>query len=215
MMKNGIFTYNDESYNFDFSTSLSAYEKMIFVRTVVDNIVNDNAYDVIVKDLIFDFTIIETFTNIDTSFINMKDDNGNDINPIIIIEHFLKETNVVNIVKANMEVGLLDELYNAVDKSIEYRTGIHPNPVADSFARLMNTLESKINKVDLDSMTSMAQKFAGMTEDFTLENVINTYMNSDAHKKNIDEIEKSKNKRAKFAKDVDKAIKLVEKSTDK
>ena len=108
-MKNGVFTYNNESYNFEFKTSLSAYDKQVFVKTVVGNLVDDAGYDAVIKDLIFDFVIIEVFTNIDTSFINMEDDEGNDINPIIPIEHFLEETNVVDIVKENMETGLLDE----------------------------------------------------------------------------------------------------------
>ena len=191
-MKNGVFAYNDKSYNFDFKTSLSAYDKQIFVKTVVDNLVSDDGYDVVIKDLIFNFTIIEVFTNIDTSFINMKDDDGDDINPIILIEHFLEETNIVDIVKANAEDGLLDELNNAVDLNIQYLTGIHPNPLNESIASLLSTIKNKIDDVDLDSMMDMAQKFAGMTEDFTLDNVVNAYMNSDVHKKNLAEIEEAK-----------------------
>lgn len=217
-MKNammGTYFYNDESHNFNFATDLSAFSKLIFVNSVVDSVVDDKRYNIIVKDLLFDFNIVRVFTDIDTSFVNAKDDDGNDINPIIFIESFLSSTNVVEIVKANMEAGLLNELNNAIDKSIEYRTGIHSNPIGDAFARLMNTIEEKINEVDLDSMMSMAQKFASMTEDFTLENVVNTYMSSDTHKKNMAEIEKSKSKRAEFAKDMDKSIKLVTKSTNK
>ncbi len=185
-MKNGAFTYNNESYNFDFKTSLSAYDKMVFVKTVVDNIVDGNSYDYIIKDLIFDFAIVEVFTNVDTSFINEKDEDDNSIHPIILIEHFLEETNIVDIVKANMTFGLLDELIRAVDMDIQYRTGIHANPIGDAVASLISTLEKKINEVDLDSMMSMAQKFAGMTEDFTMENLVNTY-------KNLSEITESKN----------------------
>lgn len=191
-MKNGVFTYNDESYNFDFSTSLSAYEKQMFVKNVVSNIVGDDGYDVVIKDLIFDFVIIEMFTNIDTSFVNMKDDDGDDINPIIIIEHFLEETSVVDIVKANMDVGLLDELYNAVELNIQYLTGIHPNYLNESIANLISVFEKKIGEADLDSMMGMAQKFAGMTEGFTLDNIVNAYMNSDVHKENLAEIEEAK-----------------------
>ena len=58
-MKNGVFTYNNESYNFEFKTSLSAYDKQVFVKTVVGNLVDDAGYDVVIKDLIFDFVIIE------------------------------------------------------------------------------------------------------------------------------------------------------------
>lgn len=185
-MKNGTFTYNNESYNFDFKTSLSVYDKMVFVKTVVDNVVDGNSYDYIIKDLIFDFAIIDMFTNIDTSFINEKDEDGNEIHPIILIEHFLNETNIVDIVKANMTFGLLDELVHAVDLGIQYRTGIHTNPIGDAVASLISTLEKKVNEVDLDGMMSMAQKFAGMTEDFTMENLVNTY-------KSLSETTESKN----------------------
>lgn len=191
-MKNGVFTYNNESYNFEFKTSLSAYDKQVFVKTVVGNLVDDAGYDVVIKDLIFDFVIIEVFTNIDTSFINMEDDEGNDINPIILIEHFLEETNVVDIVKENMETGLLDELNRAVDLDIQYLTGIHSNPINEAITSLISTIEKKIGEVDLDSMMSMAQKFAGMTEDFTLDNIVNAYMNSDIHKSNLAEIKEAK-----------------------
>ena len=191
-MKNGVFTYNNESYNFEFKTSLSAYDKQVFVKTVVGNLVDDAGYDVVIKDLIFDFVIIDVFTNIDTSFINMEDDEGNDINPIIPIEHFLEETNVVDIVKENMETGLLDELNRAVDLDIQYLTGIHSNPINEAITSLISTIEKKIGEVDLDSMMSMAQKFAGMTEDFTLDNIVNAYMNSDIHKSNLAEIKEAK-----------------------
>lgn len=191
-MKNGVFTYNDESYNFDFKTSLSAHDKQIFVKSVIDNLISDDLYDVVIKDLIFDFMIVAVFTNIDTSFINMKDDDGDNINPIIIIEHFLEETNVVDIIKENMDDGLLEELNRAVDLNIQYITGIQLNPLNESVASLLSTIKQKVNEVDLDSMMGMVQKFAGMTEDFTIDNIVNAYMNSDVHKKNLAEIEESK-----------------------
>jgi hypothetical protein len=191
-MKNGVFTYNNEDYNFDFTTSLSAYEKQMFVKTVVNNLVDEEGYNVVLRDLIFDFVIIEMFTNIDTSFINVKDEDGNDVSQIITIEHFLNESNVVDVVKANIEDGLLDELNHAIDLNIQYLTGIQVNPLGESVASLVSTLEKKINEVDLEGMMGMAQKFAGMTEGFNLENLINAYMNSDVHKENLIEIEESK-----------------------
>lgn len=191
-IKTGTFDYNEESYNFEFKTSLSAYDKMIFVRTVVGNLVDDSSYDAIIKDLIFDFTVIGMFTNIDTSFINMKDDDGKDINPIIIIEHFLNETSVVDIVKENMEDGLFEELNRAVDMNIQYITGVNPNPLNDSVTKLVSTIDKKINEIDLDSMMDMVQKFVGMTGELTPESIINAYINSDVHKNNLAEIEEAK-----------------------
>ena len=192
-IRTGVFFYNDESYNFNFATSLSAYDKMIFVKTVVNNLVDGTGYDVVIKDLIFDFAIIEMFTNIDTtSFTNVKDDDGNDINPIILIEHFLNETNVVDIVKENMDSGLLEELNRAVELNIQYVTGIYVNPLNEAFANLLSTLEKKVDDIDLDAAMSMAQKFASMTDEFTIENAVSAYMNSDIHKDNVKEIEESK-----------------------
>ena len=167
-MKNGVFTYNDKDYNFDFATSLSAYEKQIFVKTVVNNIIDESGYDVVIRDLVFDFVIIEMFTNIDTSFINMKDENGDDINSIIPIEHFLVESNVVDVVKENMAAGLLDELNHAIDLNIQYLTGIKVNPLSEALASLVSTLEKRVNEIDLESATDMARKFANMTEEFNL-----------------------------------------------
>lgn len=187
----------DESYNFEFATDLSAYRKMMFVNYVVNSIVDDDRYDSIVRDLIFDFGIVSIFTDVDTSFINRTDDEGNLINPIIFIEQFLEETNVVDIVKANMEAGVLEELNKAVDKSIEYKTGIHPSPISDALASLLSTLENKINEVDLDSMMGMAQKFANMTGELTPESVVSAYINSDMHKANLDEIVESKSENVK------------------
>lgn len=193
-MKTGVFEYNNESYEFNFKTSLSAYDKLIFVKTVVGSLVDGNGYDSIIRDLIFDFAIVEIFTNVDTSFINMKDDDGNDIGSIILIEHFLEESNVVDVVKANMEDGLLEELNRAVDLDIQYLTGIHLNPLGEDIASFVSTLEKKVDGVDLDGMMAMAQKFASMTEDFTLENAVNAYMKSDIHKQNMAEIEEAKKK---------------------
>lgn len=193
-MMTGNFVYNNESYDFNFKTSLSAYEKQLFVRTVVSNLIDDMGYDVIVKDLIFDFAIIDLFTNIDTSFVDVKENDEDDIYPISLIEHFLEETNVVSIVKANMEDGLLDELIRAVNLNVQYITGIHINPLNEALANLVSTIENNINKIDLDNAMDMIQKFSGMTEDFTVDNIVKAYIDSNTHKKNLAEIAAVKEK---------------------
>lgn len=200
-MKNmmmGTYFYNDEAYNFNFATDLSAHDKTVFVRTVVDTLVDDTTYDSIIKDMLFDFAIVMLFTDIDTSFTKMMDDDGEEISVLIPIEQFLEETNVIDIVKENMKVGLLEQLENAVDKSIEYRTGIHPSPIADSLASLINTIEKKINEIDLGNAMDMVQKFAGMTGELTPESIVNAYLGSDTHKKNLDEIAESKKNKIEY-----------------
>lgn len=185
-MKNGTYFYNGESYNFNFATSLSAYDKLNFVHSVTDVLVNDTDYNFVIRDLVFDFFIIDIMTDIDTKEFKESSFFVDDV------EKFLEETNIVDIVKSNMKIGLLDELNNAVDLNIEYRTGIHPSPIENSLASLLSTLEKKIKEVDLTDMAEMAKKFAGMTGELTPESIVNAYINSDMHKNNLAEIEEAR-----------------------
>ncbi|MBO5828704.1 MAG: hypothetical protein J6R59_09665 [Paludibacteraceae bacterium] len=187
-IKTGTYFHKDETYNFEFATDLSIVDKAKFVNSVVDLVVDDleKKYNFILRDLIVDYYTIKYFTDIDTTkfeeSLAFVDD----------VEQFLEETNIVEIVKANASPTLFDELNEAIDKSIEYITGIHPNPLNEALASLISALEKKVNEFDMGSMMDMAQKFASMTDEFNLDNVMNAYMNSDMHKANLDEIAKSK-----------------------
>jgi hypothetical protein len=58
-------------------------------------------------------------------------------------------------------------------------------------------------------MMGMAQKFAGMTEEFNIDNVMKAYINSDIHQNNVAEIKESKKQMTEIAEDLDKAIKIA------
>lgn len=204
--KLGAYIRNDETFNFEFITNLTASKKITFVNAIVDTVVGDN-YNSLIRDLMFDHMIIQLFTNVGNFYLRDADDK------VDAIEQFLEESNVVEIVKANMEFGLLDQLNNAVDKAIEYRTGIHPSPIADSLASLFSTLDKKIEEVDLGSAMGMAQKLVGMTGEFTPESLVNAYINSDFHQKKLDEITEGKKERVEIAENLDKAIKIVKDET--
>lgn len=186
-MKMGTYYYNGESYNFNFCTDLTIADKLKFVNSVVDLIVDDNRYNSVIRDLIFDYYTIKFFTTIDTEKLDKSNAFLNDV------EEFILSTNIIDIVKANAFPTLFDELNDAVDKSIQYLTGIHPSPIADSFSSLLSIIEKKINEIDLTNMTEMAQKLVGMTGDFTPESIVNAYLSSDIHKKNLEEIAEAKN----------------------
>lgn len=192
--KMGVYTYTtdngNETYNFNFCTDLSVADKLKFVNSVTDLVVTESHYNSVIRDLIFDFYIVDIMTDVDTK--ELKDS----LTFLDDVENFLLSTNIVEIVKANAFITLFDELNNAVDKSIQYLTGIHPSPLSDAIASLFSTFEKKINEVDVDSMMGMAQKFTSMDEDFTMENLVNAYMNSDVHKKNLAEIAEAKKDKA-------------------
>lgn len=215
-MMMGVYTYGgDNSYNFNFRTSLSAHDKEIFVRTVVDTIIDDENYDSVLRDLIFEYTAISMMTDIDTSFLKVADDDGNMVTDINMLEDFLLSTNIMDILKANAFPTLFDELNRAIDKSIAYRTGINPSPLSDALASLVSTIEKKINEVDLNSMMGVATKLAGMTDELSVENIMKAYMESDMHKKNLAEIAEAKKDKAEIAENLDKAIKEVNAETKK
>lgn len=196
----GNYVKGEEFIDFNFATDLSIADKLRFVNSVVDLLVDDKHYNSVLRDLIFDFYVVDIMTDVDTTELKQSPCFVNDI------EKFLEETNIVDIVKANTLPTLLDELNNAVDKTIEYLTGIHPSPLNEALASLVNTLEKKINGFDMDSMMGMAQKFVGMTDELTPESVVNAYIGSDLHKKNLEEIAESKAEKA----EVDEVVAEVE-----
>ena len=196
-MKIGAYIRGDENYEFKFYTDLTASKKLKLVNTVVNLIVDETHYNSVVRDLLFDFYVIDIMTDIDVTDLKQSDNFLDDV------EDFLLETNIIEIIKANAFPTLFDELNKAVDDSIEYLTGIHKNPINDALSSLLSTLEKKVNEVDLNSMMSMAQKFTGMTGELTPESIMNAYINSDVHKQNLAEIAAAKKKDGEYEVKVD------------
>lgn len=204
-IKMGTYIYKDKSRNFNFGTDLSIADKQKFVNVVVGLVVDDleRKYNSILRDLIFDFYTIKFFTDIDTTELETSPSFVDDV------EQFLEETNIIDIVRANASPILFDELNKAIDKSIEYITGIHPSPIADSLASLFSALENKVNEFDMGSMMEMAQKFASMTGELNVDNVVKAYVDSDFHKKNLEEIEASKVEKTEVNEVLDTVTQIV------
>lgn len=164
----GTYTYNGEDFNFEFATDLTASEKAAFVASVTNTLV-DKDYQMVLRDIIFDYHIITAFTDIDVSFVTESE------NPIDTIEDILNETSIVDIVKSSIKVGLVDELNKATDANIEYHTGIHKNVLGESLSNLIRTFENKVNEFDMTGAMDMVKKFSGMTEEFTPETIVKAY----------------------------------------
>lgn len=174
--KTGTYTnVYGESVMFNFKTSLSAVDKVRFVNIVTDSIVGDNYYSII-KELIFKFAVIDVFTDIDTSSIWESDD------IVSNIEEFVNSTFVADVVIQNAEDGLIEELIEAVELNIEYKTGIHRNPIAESLGNLLNTLENKIASIDMDGMMEMAKSISDISGDLTPEKILDAYAKTDMYK---------------------------------
>lgn len=184
-VKSAVYTRNiggnSTETAFNFYTNLRTIDKLRFVNNVTNLIVNENAYNPILFDLMFDFEIVDIFTDIDTSEMNDSADT------ISAIEDFLTETNIVEIVIANVEDGLIGTLRKAINDNIAYRTGIHRNELSDAITRLIETLTKKINGIDTDGFMQMAEKVSQLTGDITPEKIINAYAKTDVFKQNQQE----------------------------
>lgn len=192
---------NKTLVGFKFYTNLRKSEKASFVNNVTDTIVG-SSYDSILRDMIFDFQIIAMFTDVDVTDIVESP------NSLIRIEDLLEDTNIVDIVKANAEEGLIDELNKAVDLNIEYRTGIHRNGFEEALTKLINTIENKINDVDTSSMMELAEKLSVVSGDITPERIVEAYSKTDAFKNNMNEVEKARKVRTEIIESaMDKAVK--------
>lgn len=180
-VKMGVYTRNGEEISFNFHTSLRVADKIKFVNSVTSQVVNDT-YNSVIRDLMFQYTIIDIFTDIDTS--NIRTSN----NPLDLIESLLEETNIVDIVVNNADDSLIDELSRAVDDNIEYLTGIHKNPIREGLGRLLYTVERKIADMDVSELTKAAKVIGNIQGDFTMEKMLDAYSKTDIFKERYAQI---------------------------
>lgn len=183
-VKSGVYMRNGKDFSFNFKTSLRASEKAYFVNAVSELLIDDN-YNSILRDLIFDFFIIDVFTNVDTSWAYANEEDENEVEKIDIIgemEDLVYETNIVEIVMTNAEIGLIDELRNALDLNIEYRTGIHRNMIEESLSGLINTFERKIADIDFESIMEMSQILGDISDELTADKILEAYAKSDMYR---------------------------------
>lgn len=184
-VKTGAYTYKNESIPFNFYTELRAVDKIKFINAVCDTLIDTNYYSVI-RNLVFDFQIVNVFTDVVVP--ELQDSPS----PISIIEEFLDDTNIVEIVKANVDKKLIAELEKAVDENIEYRTGIHKNTLEDALTSLLHTVEQKINDVDTEGMMEMAMKLNSISDELTPERILQAYSETDMFKNRIYEKEQER-----------------------
>lgn len=181
--KNAIYKYGEDEFTFDFYTSLPTSKKAAFVNSVSYLLVGDS-YNSVLKDILFDLFLVKIFTNVDVSSIIKSDTIIDDA------EEFLNTTNIVEIVKANAEDGVMEELSNALDLNIEYKTGIHRNIISESIVNLVNTFERKIGDftIDSDSIMGMMDVLNGISGELTMDNLLDAYARSDIYRQNREDI---------------------------
>ena len=149
----GFYSNVDSDMNeFHYNVELNAEEKIKFVCGVVNMMIGDH-YNHIVRNMLFDYSIISVFTDYDLSYIAHSE------NAVRDIENLLITTNIVDQVKMAMDESLINELNFAIDRDIEYKTGIKMNSVEDSIARFIDTLTQKMKQSDLQNIMKDTRTF--------------------------------------------------------
>ena len=178
-----IDTKTNKETLFTFKTNINVKDKIQFVSDVTALMIGENYFSFL-KDLIFDFEIINIFTDIDVSEIfNAADAIGE-------IENIVTNTKIVEIVKSNVDNAILDELKIAVNSNIEYKTGVHNNIIEDSIVQLLSSIKSKIDSIDTETVLQMAEVLSTLGNNVTSEGIVNAYANSPAFLESLKEREK-------------------------
>ena len=184
-------------HEFDFYIDLRAVDRVKFVSSVVESLIQGNFYAGVIKDMIFDFMLIKYFTDIPVEEIEDKP------NAINMIEEFVYGTSVVTILYENISPVLITELRKSVDENIAYRTGIKDSVIENAVANLLNTLENRVADINPEDVASIAQIASSMNGNFTPEAIIAAYQNTDAFK--VNEV-KREIAAQDHSKDVDKKV---------
>lgn len=184
---NDTYISNGEEIEFTYLANPSMSKKLSFVKSVVDTVCGDDYYYPMIKDMTFDFCLIEFFSDI-----VVADDNEDTID---YIEEFLANNSAATVMKLGMDFDVVQELYDNVDKMIEYKTGIHPSPIADAISKVLDTLEQKFAGIDVDAMSGMANVFGKLQGDITPEKMLEAYAKSDIFKKQAKEVVENQKKR--------------------
>lgn len=178
--KTGVYTYNGEEHKFNFTTRIPASTKVNFVESVTNVLIDDKGrnYNSIIRDLVFDFYIIAVMTDVDVT--NIANDGDIDV-----IEMFVNETNIANIVKANADKGFIQTLSDAVDVNLEYRTGVKIDHVSKALGSLLNTIENKIPDFDMNEIMNASEIFSQISGELNAEKLLDAYAKSDVFKKHV------------------------------
>lgn len=184
---NDTYINNGEEIEFSYYANPSMSKKFSFVRSVVDVVCGDDYYFPMIRNMIFDFYLIKFFSDIVVY--------SEDKDSIDYVEEFLANNNAATIIKLGMDSDVLQELYENVDKMIEYKTGIHPSPIENVISKILDTLEQKFANIDVDAMTGMANVFNKLQGDITPEKMLEAYAKSDVFKKQAKEVIANQKKR--------------------
>lgn len=177
----------EKEIEFKYYKEISLSKKLDFVNNVLDVLFQNNYCYAVIRNELFDIMLVDSFTDV---FLEEEDFTFT----INEIDKFLSKTNVVDILKKEINSTLLKELSDAIDINIAYKTGVNLNSISTSFSSLLKTIEEKVSNFNVDELTNTLKEFANMTDGLSQEKIIELYTKSDKYKKNYKGTLNNKNK---------------------
>ena len=177
----------EKEIDFQYRTELTLQQKVSFVNFVLGVIFDDDYCFSIIKNEVFDIALIYMFTDV----LKYDEDFTFSLNNI---EEMLNTTNVIEILKKEIDNDLIKDLNEVIDINIAYKTGVNVNSISTSFSSLLKTIENKVSDFDVDEFSNTLKKFGDITNGMSPDKIIELYTKTDAYKKNYKGTLSTKNK---------------------
>ena len=177
----------EKEIDFKYRTELTLQQKVSFVNFVLGVIFDDDYCFSIIKNEVFDIALIYMFTDV----LKYEEDFTFSLNNI---EEMLNTTNVIEILKKEIDNDLIKDLNEVIDINIAYKTGVNVNSISTSFSSLLKTIENKVSDFDVDEFSNTLKKFGDITNGMSPDKIIELYTKTDAYKKNYKSTLSTKNK---------------------
>ena len=177
----------EKEIDFKYRTELTLQQKVSFVNFVLGVIFDDDYCFSIIKNEVFDIALIYMFTDV----LQYEEDFTFSLNNI---EEMLNTTNVIEILKKEIDNDLIKDLNEVIDINIAYKTGINVNSISTSFSSLLKTIENKVSDFDVDEFSNTLKKFGDITNGMSPDKIMELYTKTDAYKKNYKGTLSTKNK---------------------
>ena len=177
----------EKEIDFKYRTELTLQQKVSFVNFVLGVIFDDDYCFSIIKNEVFDIALIYMFTDV----LKYDEDFTFSLNNI---EEMLNTTNVIEILKKEIDNDLIKDLNEVIDINIAYKTSVNVNSISTSFSSLLKTIENKVSDFDVDEFSNTLKKFGDITNGMSPDKIMELYTKTDAYKKNYKGTLSTKNK---------------------
>jgi hypothetical protein len=180
----GEYEYNGEKVGYNFGTTATYSEQIALVDAVTRSVMSDNFVPLLI-DVMFDFCLIVAFTDLDYESLFYDEDGTFNIDKF---DEFNKQTGMAEALKGTIEPVMLYNLRDSVEKNIAYKTGIHIDSITSEIVNLIKIFAAKAESTPAVDPTLIQDFLGKVNMDNIVNSVVDEYVNSDEHDKNVKEM---------------------------